>query len=81
MATAARITMDQAIQIASSQLSGKVLECRLVRDKWETPEGAQPSDSQVAYDVVLLSGDTSKPVVSHVLVNAVDSSIIKTSRN
>jgi TonB family protein len=75
----AKISMDQAIQIATSQTPGKVLECSLVGERWKGPgELAQPS--QVLYHVVILSGDEVNPVTYHVLVNAVDGSVWKTEK-
>jgi beta-lactamase regulating signal transducer with metallopeptidase domain/uncharacterized membrane protein YkoI len=74
-----RISMDQAIQIASSQTPGKVFECSLVGERWEGPEElAKPS--LVLYHVVILSGDDAKPTTTHVLVNAVDGTIFRTSQ-
>ena len=75
----ARISMDQAIQIATSQNPGKVFECSLVGERWENP-GELAKPSLVLYHVVILSGDESKPISTHVLVNAIDGSIFKTSR-
>ena len=75
----AKISMDQAIQIATSQSPGKVIECSLVGERWKGPgELAQPS--QVLYHVVILSGDEANPVTYHVLVNAVDGSVVKTEK-
>jgi uncharacterized membrane protein YkoI len=78
LASAAKITMDQAIQIASSQHPGKVLECSLIGERWEVP-GKLGKDSQVLYHVVILSGDEATPVTTHVLVNALDGTILKAS--
>jgi TonB family protein len=74
----AKISMDQAIQIATSKTSGKVLECSLVGERWSSQdETAKPS--LVLYHVVILSGDENAPVTNHVLVNAVDGTIFRTS--
>ena len=71
--------MDQAIQIATSQSPGKVLECSLVGEHWKEPgELAQPS--QVLYHVVILSGDEANPVTYHVLVNAVDGRVVTVNK-
>jgi TonB family protein len=79
LAKMAKISMDQAIQIATSQAPGKVLECSLVGERWKGPgELAQPS--VVLYHVVILSGDEANPVTYHVLVNAVDGSVWKTEK-
>jgi TonB family protein len=74
LAKAAKITMDQAIQIARGQNPGTVLECSLVGEHWEAP-GRLSKDSQVLYHVVILSSSDSK-TTTHVLVNAVDGRIV-----
>ena len=71
----ARISMEQAIQIATSQQPGKVLECSLNGEHWEEP-GKLAKDGQVFYNVVILSGDEANPDTIHVLVNAIDGSIV-----
>lgn len=73
----ARINMDQAIQIATSQNSGKVLECNLTAEHWEEP-GKLARDGVVFYHVVI--ADENNPGATHVWVNAVDGSIIKTEK-
>ena len=73
----ARISMDQAIQIANSQTPGKVLECNLTAEKWEEP-GKLAKDGIVFYHVVI--ADETNPGATHVWVNAVDGSIIKTEK-
>jgi uncharacterized membrane protein YkoI len=75
----ARISMEQAIQIATSQQPGKVLACSLVGEHWEAP-GKLAKDSRVLYHTVIISGDDANPVTTHVLINAVDGSVIKTTR-
>src|ERR1044072_5905273 len=75
----ARIPMDQAIQIATSQSPGKVLECSLNGEHWEEP-GKLAKDGVVFYHVVILSTDENEPATNHVLVNAVDGTIIKTEK-
>lgn len=79
LAKAARITMDQAIQIATSSTPGKVLECSLVGELWSEP-GALAKPGRVLYHVVILSGDDAEPVTNHVLVNAIDGTVVKTER-
>ncbi|HEY6232216.1 MAG TPA: TonB family protein, partial [Pyrinomonadaceae bacterium] len=79
LAKMAKISMDQAIQIATSQAPGKVLECSLVGERWKGP-GEQAQPSLVLYHVVILSGDEATPVIFHVLVNAVDGSVWKTEK-
>jgi beta-lactamase regulating signal transducer with metallopeptidase domain/uncharacterized membrane protein YkoI len=76
LAHAAKITMDQAIQIANGQHAGKVLECSLVGEHWVAP-GELGKDSKVIYHVVILSGDDLSPTTTHVLVNAIDGTILK----
>lgn len=79
LARAAKISMDQAIQIATSKVGGKVLECSLVGEHWEgSGELAKPA--MVLYHVVILSGDDATPVTTHVLVNAVDGTIFRTEK-
>ncbi|HEY3579782.1 MAG TPA: M56 family metallopeptidase [Pyrinomonadaceae bacterium] len=73
----ARINMDQAIQIATSQNSGKVLECNLTAEHWEEP-GKLARDGVVFYHVVI--ADENNPGATHIWVNAVDGSIIKTEK-
>lgn len=73
-----RLSMDQAIQIATSQSPGKVLECTLDADKWEEP-GKLAKDGVVFYRVVI--ADEAIPGgATHVWVNAVDGSLIKTEK-
>ena len=73
-----RLTMDQAIQIATSQFPGKVLVCSLDADKWEEP-GKLAKDGVVFYRVVV--ADEANPgAATHVWVNAVDGSVIKTEK-
>ena len=76
LAQMAKISMDQAIQIAISKTPGTVLECSLNGEHWEAP-GKLAKDGQVFYHVVILAGDESNRVVNHVLVNAIDGSVIK----
>lgn len=79
LARQAKITMDQAIQIATSQQPGKVLECSLIGERWEAP-GILGKDSLVLYRVVILSVDETNSVTYHVLVNALDGTIFRTSK-
>jgi len=74
----ARINMDQAIQIATSQTPGKVLECSLNAEHWEEP-GKLAKDGVVFYHVVI-ADETTPGAATHVLVNAVDGSIIKSEK-
>ncbi len=79
LAGLAKISMDQAIQIAVSQNPGKVFECSLVGEHWEAP-GQLAKTSLVLYHVVILSGDEAKPTTVHVLVNAVDGTIVRAKK-
>jgi TonB family protein len=77
LVNAARISMDQAIQIATSKTSGKVIECSLVGEHWEG-EGELAKPSLVLYHVVVLTNES--PARTHVLINAVDGSVIRVSK-
>jgi len=79
LARQAKISMDQAIQIATSRVPGKVLECSLVGERWKE-EGELAKPSLVLYHVVILSGDDANPVAYHVLINAVDGSLFRTEK-
>ena len=73
----AKINMDQAIQIATSQQPGKVLECSLNANHWKEP-GKLADDGFVFYHVVIATENTEG--TTHILVNAVDGAIIKTEK-
>ena len=78
LADMAKITMDHAIQIATSKAPGKVTECSLVGEHWEgAAELAKPS--LVLYHVIILSEDAT-PTRTHVLVNALDGSIFRVNK-
>lgn len=68
LARGAVISMDQAIQIATSKYPGKVLACSLGRDK----------DGPVFYHLVLINTDGDKPTVTYVWLSAIDGTILKT---
>ena len=73
----AKINMDQAIQIATSQTPGKVLLCSLEAKGWEKP-GTLAKDGMVFYHVMIANeGDVG---ATHVWVNAIDGTIIKTEK-
>ncbi len=72
-----RITMDQAIQIATSHTPGKVLVASLDADKWEEP-GKLAKDGKVFYMIVI--ADESNSGATHVVVNAVDGTIIEAAK-
>jgi beta-lactamase regulating signal transducer with metallopeptidase domain len=73
----AKINMDQAIQFATSQTPGKVLVCSLDAKGWEEP-GKLAKDGIVFYHVVIANeGDVG---ATHIWVNAIDGTIIKTEK-
>ena len=68
LAQGAVISMDRAIQVATSKYPGKVLACSLGRDK----------DGPVFYHVVIIVSEGDKTTTKFVWVSAVDGTIIKT---
>jgi TonB family protein len=78
LAGMAKISMDHAIQIANTKSPGKVIECSLVGEHWEGP-GELAKPSLVLYHVVMISDDAT-PVRTHVLVNAVDGSVFRVTK-
>ena len=72
-----KINMDQAIQIATSQQPGKVLLCSLEAKGWEEP-GKLAKDGIVFYHVMI--ANEGEVGASHIWVNAIDGSIIKTEK-
>jgi len=79
LAGLAKISMDQAIQIALSQQGGKVMQFSLVGDHWESP-GKLSKEGQVMYRVSIFSGDEADPLITEVVINAIDGTILKTKR-
>ncbi len=67
LAQGAVITMDRAIQVATSKYPGKVLACSLGRDK----------DGPVFYHVVIIVSEGDKTTTKYVWISAVDGTIIK----
>lgn len=65
----ATLSMDRAIQIATSQVPGKVLACSLGRD-----------GDKIFYHVVIISGDGDKSTTTYVWVSATDGQILKTEK-
>jgi TonB family protein len=65
----ATLSMDRAIQIATSQVPGKVLACSLGRD-----------GDKVFYHVVIIGGDGDKSTATYVWVSATDGQILKTEK-
>ncbi|HKP37784.1 MAG TPA: TonB family protein [Pyrinomonadaceae bacterium] len=64
----ANISMDRAIQIATSKFPGKVLACSLGRDK----------DGPVFYHLVIINTEGEKRTTKYVWISAIDGTIIKT---
>jgi uncharacterized membrane protein YkoI len=64
LAKMAKITMEQAIQIAGGQKAGTAMECSLIGER-----------GTAFYRVTIVSGDENDPTLSHVFVNAVDGTI------
>ena len=73
----AKINMDQAIQIATSQQSGKVMLCSLEAKGWEKP-GELSKDGIVFYHVMI--ANEGEAGATHIWVNAIDGTIIKTEK-
>ncbi|HEU4769645.1 MAG TPA: M56 family metallopeptidase [Pyrinomonadaceae bacterium] len=74
----AKITMEQAIQIATIQQPGKVLSASLGAKGWEEP-GKLSKDGQVFYHVHI-ADDSESGVTTHVWVNAIDGTILGTDK-
>ncbi|HEY3025449.1 MAG TPA: TonB family protein [Pyrinomonadaceae bacterium] len=68
MTRGATISMDRAIQIATSQYPGKVLACSLGREQ----------DGQVFYHLVIINAEGEKSTTRYVWISATDGHIIKT---
>lgn len=77
LARQAKISMDQAIQIATSKVPGKVLECSLVGERRKEGES---KPTQAFYRVVILGGEESNPSTTYVWISALDGSLIKTEK-
>ena len=73
----AKINMDQAIQIATSQQPGKVLECNLDAKGWEEP-GKLAKDGMVFYHVMI--ANEGEVGATHIWVNAIDGTVIRTEK-
>jgi len=73
-----RVSMDQAIQVATSLYPGKVLLCSLEANGWEEP-GKLSRDGFVFYHV-MIADETTPGAATHVWVNAVDATIIKAEK-
>ena len=73
----AKVNMDQAIQIATSQQPGKVMVCTLEAKGWEKP-GQLAKDGIVFYHVMI--ANEGEAGATHIWVNAIDGSIINTEK-
>ncbi len=73
----ARISMEQAIQVATSQQPGKVLLATLGAKGWEEP-GKLGKDGVAFYHIQI--ADELSGGVTHVFINAIDGSLIKTEK-
>jgi TonB family protein len=73
-----RISMDQAIQIATSKYPGTVMEGTLVAERWEST-GALAKDSDVWYHLRIFQKDDEETIV-HVWISATDGHIVKTEK-
>jgi TonB family protein len=63
------LSMDRAIQIATSQVPGKVLACSLGRE-----------GDKIFYHVIIIGGDGDKSTTTYVWVSAIDGQILKTEK-
>lgn len=70
LTNSASISMDRAIQIATSQFPGKVLACSLGRD----------GEGRVFYHLVIIATEGDKSITRYVWVNAVDGQILKNEK-
>lgn len=75
LAKKANITMQQAIQIAMSQQSGTVMECRLIGER---PAGEK---DQVFYILTIVSGDEPESASTRMLISAVDGRVVRTMKD
>jgi TonB family protein len=75
LAKHARISMDQAIQIATSKYPGTVMEGNLMAERWEAT-GVLAKDSDVLYHLRILPPGEDEMVL-HVWVSATDGQITK----
>jgi len=66
----ANVPMEQAIQIALSQNPGSVIQCKLYGER----------EDKVVYDVVVVSGVEPDMALTHVVVSAIDGTILKTGK-
>ena len=69
MTRGATISMDRAIQIATSQIPGKVLACSLGRD-----------GDKIFYHLVIINTEADKSTTTYVWLSATDGQILKTEK-
>lgn len=69
MTRGATISMDRAIQIATSQIPGKVLACSLGRD-----------GDKIFYHLVIINAEGDKSTTTYVWLSATDGQILKTEK-
>ena len=69
MTQGATISMDRAIQIATSQIPGKVLACSLGRD-----------GDKIFYHLVIINTEGDKSTTTYVWLSATDGQILKTEK-
>jgi len=69
LAKQANITMQQAIQTATNQYPGTVLESRLVRES-----------NQACYLLTILSDNGTEATITRVLMSAIDGTVLKTMK-
>ncbi len=69
MTREAKVSMEQAIQIAQSQQAGTVLESRLTRER-----------GQATYIITVLSGDENNSTTTRFLISAGDGKVMDTFR-
>jgi beta-lactamase regulating signal transducer with metallopeptidase domain/uncharacterized membrane protein YkoI len=70
LANSATVSMDRAIQVATSRYPGKVFSCGLQKQK----------GGKASYHVVIVANDSGSDVIRHVWVNANDGQIVKTEQ-
>src|SRR5262245_21278071 len=78
LAKKANITMQQAMQIAMSQQSGTVTQCRLTAKGPGGKQGQGGEKGQVFYILTIVSGDEPKSAPTFMLISAIDGRVVKT---
>jgi beta-lactamase regulating signal transducer with metallopeptidase domain/uncharacterized membrane protein YkoI len=75
LAKEAKVTMQQAIQIATSQQPGTVMECRLIGEKLVGERDT------VLYVVTVLSSNETESTTTRVVISAIDGRVVKTLKD